>query len=270
MRTPIALTIAGSDSSGGAGIQADLKTFSALGVYGASVIAAVTAQNTTGVSGIHVIPPEFILAQIEAVYSDLPIGAVKVGMVGNEAAVMAVAEGLRRWPHAPIVLDPVMIAESGGVLLEEGAEAALRSYLLPLAHLITPNLPEAARLLGASEAVDETMMVRQGELLLALGPKAVLIKGGHAQGPEAVDMFLDGTSVLRLAADRVPTRNTHGTGCTLSAAVAAGLASGMSLLDSVRRAKLYLTNALLHADELQIGRGSGPVHHFFDSWKRLE
>jgi hydroxymethylpyrimidine/phosphomethylpyrimidine kinase len=234
------------------------------------VLAAVTAQNTTGVSGIHVIPPEFILAQIDAVYSDLSVGAVKVGMVGNEAAIMAVAEGLRRWPHAPVVLDPVMIAESGGVLLEEGAEAALRSYLLPLAHLITPNLPEAARLLGASEAVDETMMVRQGELLLALGPKAVLIKGGHAQGPEAVDMFLDGTSVLRLAADRVPTRNTHGTGCTLSAAVAAGLASGLSLLDSVRRAKAYLTNALIHADELQIGRGSGPVHHFFDSWKRLE
>jgi hydroxymethylpyrimidine/phosphomethylpyrimidine kinase len=264
------LTIGGSDPTGGAGIQADLKTFSALGVYGASAITAITAQNTTGVTGIHVIPPEYILAQIEAVYSDLGVGATKIGMVGNEAATFAIAEGLRRWPEAPVVLDPVMVAESGSVLLEEGAEAALRSYLLPLATLITPNLPEAARLLGASEAVDETMMVRQGELLLALGPKAVLMKGGHAQGPEAVDMFLDGTNVVRLAADRVATRNTHGTGCTLSAAIAAGLASGLSLLDSVRRAKIYLTNALMHADELTIGRGSGPVHHFFDSWKRLD
>ncbi len=270
MRTPIALTIAGSDSSGGAGIQADLKTFSALGAYGASVITAVTAQNTTGVSGIHVIPPAFILAQIEAVFSDLAIGGVKVGMVGNEAAILAVAEGLRRWGSAPVIFDPVMVAESGSALLEEGAEAALRSHLMPIADLITPNLPEAARLLGASEAVDETMMMRQGELLLALGPKAVLIKGGHGQGAEAVDIFLDGNNTVRLAADRVATKNTHGTGCTLSAAIAAGLASGLSLLDSVRRAKFYLTNALLHADDLQIGRGHGPVHHFFDSWKTLE
>lgn len=269
MRTPIALTIAGSDSSGGAGIQADLKTFSALGVYGASAITAVTAQNTTGVSGFHVVPPEFILGQIEAVFSDLAVGGVKIGMVGNETAIQAVAEGLRRWARAPVVLDPVMVAESGSALLAEGAEAALRSQLLPMADLITPNLPEAARLLGAGLAVDEAMMMRQGELLLALGPKAVLIKGGHAAGPEAVDLFLDGSNVVRLAADRVPTRNTHGTGCTLSAAIAAGLASGLSLLDAVRRAKLYLTNALIHADRLQIGAGSGPVHHFYDIWSRL-
>jgi hydroxymethylpyrimidine/phosphomethylpyrimidine kinase len=267
MTTTIALTIAGSDSSGGAGIQADLKTFSALGVYGASAITAITAQNTSGVTGVHVIPPEFILGQIEAVFSDLAVGSVKVGMVGNEMAALAVAEGLRRWRTAPVVIDPVMVAESGSALLEAGAEAALRSHLLPLADLLTPNLPEAARLLGASEAVDETMMVRQGELLLALGPKAVLIKGGHAKGAEAVDILLDGTSTVRFAADRVATRNTHGTGCTLSAAIAAGLASGMPLLDAVRRAKLYLTNALMHADEMQIGRGHGPVHHFFDIWK---
>jgi hydroxymethylpyrimidine/phosphomethylpyrimidine kinase len=270
MKTPIALTIAGSDSSGGAGIQADLKTFSALGVYGASVIAAITAQNTTGVTAVHVIPPEYILAQIDAVFADLAIGAVKIGMVGNETAALAVAEGLRRRRRPPVVLDPVMVAESGAALLDEGAEVALRSHLLPLADLITPNLPEAARLLGASQAVDEAMMVRQGELLLALGPKAVLIKGGHAEGPEAVDIFLDGNCVVRLAADRVPTRNTHGTGCTLSAAIAAGLASGMSLPAAIRRAKLYLTNALLHADDLEIGGGPGPVHHFFDIWSKLD
>jgi hydroxymethylpyrimidine/phosphomethylpyrimidine kinase len=267
MRTPIALTIAGSDSSGGAGIQADLKTFSALGVYGASVITALTAQNTTGVSAVQVMSPEFIGAQIDAVFSDLAVSAVKIGMVGNEAAILAVAEGLRRWPGPPVVIDPVMIAQSGGMLLEEGAENALRSHLLPLADLLTPNLPEAARLLGASMAVDETMMLRQGELLRALGPKAVLVKGGHAEGPEAVDIFLDGGNVVRLAMDRVATGNTHGTGCTLSSAVAAHLALGLSLPEAVRRAKVYLTNALLHAHRLRIGSGSGPVHHFFDIWK---
>lgn len=269
MRTPIALTIAGSDSSGGAGIQADLKTFSALGVYGASAITAITAQNTTGVSRIHVIPPEDILAQIQAVASDLDVGAVKIGMVGDEAAAIAIAEGLRRWENCPpVILDPVMVAESGSVLLAPGAEGALRSRLLPLADLITPNLPEAARLLGTTEAVDEATMALQGELLLALGPKAVLMKGGHAKGPEAVDLFLDGDSIVRLTASRVPTRNTHGTGCTLSAAIAAGLASGVSMLDAVRRAKTYLTGALLDADSLHIGHGHGPVHHFFALWKK--
>jgi hydroxymethylpyrimidine/phosphomethylpyrimidine kinase len=270
MRTPIALTIAGSDSSGGAGIQADLKTFSALGVYGASVITALTAQNTTGVSAVEVMSADFIGAQIDAVFSDLEVGAVKIGMVGNEAAVLAVADGLRRWRGPPVVLDPVMVAASGGALLEEGAEAALRSHLLPMADLLTPNLPEAARLLGALSAVDENMMVRQGELLLALGPRAVLVKGGHAEGPEAVDIFLDGENAVRLATDRVATNNTHGTGCTLSSAVAAYLALGLSLPEAVRRAKLYLTNALLNAHRLRIGRGSGPVHHFFDIWDRTD
>jgi hydroxymethylpyrimidine/phosphomethylpyrimidine kinase len=271
MKTPIALTIAGSDSSGGAGIQADLKTFSALGVYGASVIAALTAQNTTGVTGVHIVPPAFILAQMEAVFDDLDVGAVKIGMVGNEAAVTAVAEGLRSFARAPVILDPVMVAESGGVLLEPGAEAALRSQLLPMADLITPNLPEAARLLGASIAPDEATMIKQGEQLLALGAKAVLVKGGHGEGAEAVDIFLDGSgAVVRLAAERISTRNTHGTGCTLSAAIAAGIALGLPMPDAVRRAKLYLTNALAHADSLKIGKGSGPVHHFHDIWKRLD
>ena len=268
MRTPIALTIAGSDSSGGAGIQADLKTFSALGVYGASAITALTAQNTTGVTGVHVVPAGFIAAQIDAVFTDLDVRAVKIGMVGNEAAIAAVAEGLRRWPGAPVVVDPVMVAASGDALLEEGAENAMRTQLIPMADLLTPNLPEAARLLGASAAVDETMMIRQGELLLALGAKAVLMKGGHAEGPEAVDIFLDASNVVRLAADRIATRNSHGTGCTLSSAIAAYLATGLSLLDAVRGAKRYLTSALMHADSLRIGHGSGPVHHFYDIWRK--
>ncbi len=269
MKTPIALTIAGSDSSGGAGVQADLKTFSALGVYGASAITALTAQNTMGVAGIHVVPPAFIGAQIDAVFDDLSVGAVKIGMLGTEGAIVAVAEALSRRCTAPVVLDPVMIAGSGDPLLDEGAEFAIRSHLMPLASIVTPNLPEAARLLGAAQAVDEKMMVRQGELLLTLGPKAVLIKGGHGAGDEAVDIFLDGTNVVRLAADRIPTRNTHGTGCTLASAVAAFLAGGMSPLDSVRHGKAYLTNALSHADELAVGRGGGPVHHFHALWGKV-
>lgn len=267
MKTSIALTIAGSDSSGGAGIQADLKTFSALGVYGASAITALTAQNTRGVSGIHAVPPAFIRAQIDAVFDDLTVNAVKIGMLGTEEAVSTVGDALRRWAGPPIVLDPVMVAGSGDPLLDTGAEFAIRSHLMPIAAILTPNLPEAARLLGAAQAVDERMMVRQGELLLALGPKSVLIKGGHGTGPEAVDIFLDGTNVVRLAADRINTRNTHGTGCTLASAIASFLALGMTTLDAVRHAKAYLTNALLEADTLRIGRGQGPVHHFHEIWR---
>ncbi len=269
MKTPIALTIAGSDSSGGAGIQADLKTFSALGVYGASAITALTAQNTQGVSAIHAVPPEFIRAQIDAVLSDLDVRAIKVGMLGNERAVIAVAEALHAWQGPPVILDPVMIAGSGDALLDEGAEFALRSHLLPIADMITPNLPEAARLLGANLAVDEKMMVRQGELLLSLGAKAVMIKGGHGSGPEAVDIFLDGKNIVRLAADRIMTENSHGTGCTLSSAITALIAGGMTMLDAVREAKIYLTNALMKADDLGVGHGKGPVHHFHALWTRL-
>lgn len=269
MKIPIALTIAGSDSSGGAGIQADLKTFSALGIYGATVITALTAQNTRGVSAIHAAPPGFIRAQMDAVFADLDIRAVKVGMLGSEAAVLAVADGLAAWRGAPVVVDPVMVAASGDPLLDEGAEFALRAHILPLADLLTPNLPEAARLLGATVAADEGMMVRQGELLLSLGPKAVLMKGGHGTGPEAVDLLFDGGNIVRLAADRVPTKNTHGTGCTLSSAIAAGLAMGMTLLDAVREAKVFLTNALIKADELAVGHGQGPVHHFHALWPKI-
>jgi hydroxymethylpyrimidine/phosphomethylpyrimidine kinase len=267
MKTSIALTIAGSDSSGGAGIQADIKTFAALGVYGATAITALTAQNTLGVRAIHPVPPAFINAQIDAVFDDLAVNAVKVGMLGTEDAITVVGDALRRWAGPPIVLDPVMIAGSGDPLLDEDAEYSIRSHLMPLASIVTPNLPEAARLLRAAQAVDERMMVRQGELLLALGPKSVLIKGGHGSGPEAVDIFLDGTNVVRLAADRIKTRNTHGTGCTLSSAIASFLALGMGMLDAVRHAKAYLTNALLEADSLHIGRGHGPVHHFHALWR---
>ncbi len=269
MTTPIALTIAGSDSSGGAGIQADLKTFSALGVYGASAITALTAQNTQGVSAIHAVPPEFVRAQIDAVFSDLNVRATKIGMLGNEHTIVAVAEALHAWQGPPIILDPVMVAGSGDTLLDEGAEFALRAHLLPIADLITPNIPEAARLLGASVAVDEGMMVRQGELLLSLGAKAVLVKGGHGSSEEAVDIFLDGTNIVRLAADRVVTTNTHGTGCTLSSAITALMAKGIPMLDAVREAKIYLTNALAKADELGVGHGKGPVHHFHALWPKL-
>lgn len=269
MKTPIALTIAGSDPSGGAGIQADLKTFSALGVYGASAITALTVQNTQGVTAIHSVPPDFVQAQIEAVCSDLAVDAIKLGMLGNEAMIIAVAEALRTWQGPPVILDPVMVAGSGAPLLDEGAEFALRSHLISLADIITPNLPEAARLLGAGIASDENMMLSQGELLLTLGAKAVLIKGGHGEGSDSVDFFLDGKNIVRLAANRLQTKNTHGTGCTLASAIAAYMARGANLLDAVQQAKTYTTTALIEADSLSIGHGSGPVHHFHKFWHQL-
>jgi hydroxymethylpyrimidine/phosphomethylpyrimidine kinase len=264
--TPIAVTIAGSDSGGGAGIQADLKTFSALGVYGASVIAALTAQNTKGVTGIHDVPPEFVTAQIDAVFSDLKVGAVKLGMLSNAAVIAAVAEGLKRHRQSNVVLDPVMVATSGDRLLKADAVDNLRALLMPLALVITPNLPEAAALLDAPVATDEAAMHAQGERLLALGAKAVLMKGGHAGGSESVDLLVETGSVTRLAGPRFETRNTHGTGCTLSSAIAAGLAKGMTLADAVRDAKSYITNAIAASDRLAIGSGSGPVHHFYRWW----
>ncbi len=200
--------------------------------------------------------------------SDLDVRAVKIGMLGTESAVLAVAEALLAWQGPPVVLDPVMVAGSGDPLLDEGAEFALRAHLLPMADIVTPNLPEAARLLGAAIAVDEKMMMNQGELLLSFGAKAVLMKGGHGSGPEAVDIFLDGKTILRLASDRIATRNTHGTGCTLASAIAASLAKGMTMLDAVRQAKIYLTGALMKADDLAIGHGQGPVHHFYNLWSR--
>ncbi|MEX1083497.1 MAG: bifunctional hydroxymethylpyrimidine kinase/phosphomethylpyrimidine kinase, partial [Xanthobacteraceae bacterium] len=216
MTTPIAITIAGSDSSGGAGIQADLKTFSALGVYGASVITALTAQNTQGVTAIHDVPPQFIAAQIDAVFSDLNVSAVKIGMLSRPEAIEAVAAGLDRHKARNVVLDPVMIAASGDRLLAPEAVAVLRRLLIPRALVITPNLPEAAALLDAPPARTEPEMREQAEKLLALGARAVLIKGGHAQGAESVDILVEPGAVARLAAARIATQNTHGTGCTLS------------------------------------------------------
>lgn len=267
--TPIALTIAGSDSGGGAGIQADLKTFSALGVYGASVLTALTAQNTRAVTRIEAVSPAMIAAQMEAVFDDLAVCAVKLGMLGGPAAMEAVADGLAG-RDVPVVLDPVMVAKSGDRLLPPEALTCLRRRLLPLATVLTPNLPEAADLLGCAPAVTEAERVRQGRALQAMGPKAVLMKGGHAEGANCVDLLISDTDVLRLTAPRHPTRNTHGTGCTLSAAIAAGLAQGQGLEPTLHQAHAYLQGAIAAADGLRIGAadggGHGPVHHFHKVW----
>ena len=266
MTTPIALTIASSDSSGGAGIQADLKTFAALGVYGASVITALTAQNTSGVSGIHVVPADFVTAQIDAVFHDLRVDAVKIGMVAQLAAIDAIVAGLTRWSPKHVVLDPVMVATSGDRLLATKAVDALRTKLMPRASLVTPNLPEAAALLDEPVALNESAIEGQGKRLLAMGCRAVLIKGGHGSGAESVDILLAPTSFTRLATARVATRNTHGTGCTLSSAIAAGLAKGLDLVAATRAAKVYVSEAIAASHRLRIGSGHGPVHHFHPWW----
>jgi hydroxymethylpyrimidine/phosphomethylpyrimidine kinase len=266
--TAIALTIAGSDSSGGAGIQADLKTFAALGVYGASAITALTAQNTRGVTGIHDVPPDFIAAQIDTVFDDLEVGAVKIGMLSQPATIKVVAKRLTRHKAKNIVLDPVMVATAGAKLISDGAIAALRRELIPLALIVTPNLPEAAVLTGASLARNEDEMTIQARELLTHGAQNVLIKGGHGGGAESVDLLI-GTKLgmgVRLAAPRVATQSTHGSGCTLSSAIAAGLAKGLDLVEAVRAAKAYVTAAIAAADQLKVGRGHGPLHHFHEHW----
>ncbi|OMQ42795.1 bifunctional hydroxymethylpyrimidine kinase/phosphomethylpyrimidine kinase [Ensifer sp. 1H6] len=264
--TAIAVTIAGSDSGGGAGIQADLKTFSALGAYGASVITAITAQNTRGVTAVEDISPAIVEAQIDAVFSDLAVGAVKIGMVSRGETIAIIADGLRRYGKMA-VLDPVMVATSGDALLRPDAIAALSDQLLPLALIATPNLPEAALLTGRAIATDEAEMGRQAESILKAGARSVLIKGGHGHGPEATDIFFDGGDPVRLTASRIETTNDHGTGCTLSAAIAAGLAGGMSLADAVIAAKDYLQGAIVAAGDLKVGQGRGPVHHFHRWWQ---
>ena len=262
MTIPIALTIAGSDSSGGAGIQADLKTFAALGVYGASVITALTAQNTRGVSGIHPVPAAFVTAQMDAVFGDLDVKAVKIGMVAELATIEAIAAGLARWSQAPIVLDPVMVATSGDRLLSVDAVASLRTKLIPRAALITPNLPEAAALLDEPIASGEAAIASQGRRLLAMGCPAVLIKGGHGQGAESIDYLFGADATIALKAPRILTDNTHGTGCSLSSAIAALLAKGEALEVAVRNAKTWVTAAIAAADRLDVGHGHGPIHHF--------
>ncbi len=263
---PIALTIAGSDSGGGAGIQADLKAFSALHVYGASVITALTAQNTRAVTMVEPASPAMIAAQMGAVFDDLDIRAVKLGMLGGPEAIAAVAQGLEG-RNLPVVLDPVMVAKSGDRLLPQDALDALRRQLVPRATLLTPNLPEAGDLLGCAPAHDEAEMTRQGHALREMGAQAVLMKGGHAKGAECVDLLIAETGITRLSASRQATRNTHGTGCTLSAAIAAGLAHGLGLEQAVIRAHDYLQGAIAAADGLQVGSGRGPVHHCHEAWR---
>ena len=264
--TAIAVTIAGSDSGGGAGIQADLKTFSALGVYGASIITALTAQNTMGVQGIHDVPPDFVTKQIDSVFSDLEVRAVKIGMLSQPAVIEAVAEGLQRYSQTQVVLDPVMVAASGDRLLAPEAVNALRHVLLPRALLVTPNLLEAAALLDEPQAGDEQAMCRQAERIFALGPGAVLVKGGHGTGRESTDVLMDAQGVRFFSAPRIETRNTHGTGCTLSSAVAAGLAKGLPLADAVAAGKDFISAAIGASTQLHIGHGHGPVHHFHAFW----
>ncbi len=265
-KTPIALTIAGSDSGGGAGIQADLKAMSANHAFGASVVTAITAQNTQAVTAVHAVPIDVVTAQIEAVLSDLDVGAIKLGMLFSLELIDAVASGLADF-KGPIVVDPVMIAKSGDALLQDEAVAALQSKILPLATVLTPNLPEAARLLGVGEAASTDEMIRQGQALLGLGPAAVLMKGGHGAGDDCTDVLVGPQGpVLELSAKRVNTRNTHGTGCTYSAAIAAHLAQGKDLADAVSASHSYLKGAIAAADDLTIGEGHGPVHHFYKAW----
>jgi hydroxymethylpyrimidine/phosphomethylpyrimidine kinase len=264
--TPIAVTIAGSDSSGGAGIQGDLKTFSALGVYGASVITALTAQSSEGVRAIHGVPAEFVQAQIDAVFSDLDVRAVKIGMVWQRDVIETIAAGLARFRQTKVVLDPVMIATSGDDLLRPEAREVLKRMLCPRALVITPNLPEAAALLDAPIARTEEEMREQAVRLLTLGAQAVLLKGGHAGGEQSVDLLVEPKACTRFVADRIVSRNAHGTGCALSSAIAAGLAKGLDLADAIRTAKEFVTAALAAADRIKIGARSGPVHHFHASW----
>ncbi len=260
-----ALTIAGSDSGGGAGIQADLKTFSALGVYGTSAITAITAQNTRGVFAVEAVSPAVVRAQITAVLEDIPPQAIKIGMLASPEIVAAVADALEHY-SGQVVLDPVMVAKSGDALLTGEAAAELVERLLPRADVLTPNLPEAARLLGRAPARDAEETEAQGRALLELGARAVVMKGGHAEGRTCIDRLVTAAGVVPLEQPRLATRNTHGTGCSLSSAIAAELAKGAGVEDAVRRAQAWLHGAIRAADGLGIGGGHGPVHHFHEVW----
>ncbi|MEU9480453.1 bifunctional hydroxymethylpyrimidine kinase/phosphomethylpyrimidine kinase [Streptomyces sp. NPDC048191] len=262
---PIALTIAGSDPSGGAGLQADLKVFSALGAYGTSVVTALTAQSTRGVSAVHCPPPEFLESQLDELLADVRIDTVKIGMLGDARLVEAVADRLTRHRPRYVVLDPVMVAKSGDRLLAADSVAALRTRLLPLVDLVTPNLPEAAELLGEEEAGDEAAMHEQVRRLAELCPR-VLLKGGHLAGADSVDLFLEEGSISRLSAPRVRTENTHGTGCALSSAIAALRPQRPEWHSAIADAKGYLAEALRHADTLRVGTGHGPPSHFHAWW----
>ena len=261
---PKAMTIAGSDSGGGAGIQADLKTFSALGVYGSSTLTAITAQNTVGVTMVHEIPIDIIVAQIDAVLSDIGADAVKTGMLASSAIVETVAEEMERHQVSRLVVDPVMVAKSGDRLLREDAVEALRTRLIPLAAVVTPNIPEAEALTGLRIETDEDVR-RAAEAIIQLGARAVVVKGGHREGP-ATDLFFDGARFQEFSAPRIDTVNTHGTGCTFASAVAAGLAKGLEVVESVELAKDYVTEAIRRS--FPVGRGHGPLHHFYKWWEQ--
>ncbi|TCL00337.1 hydroxymethylpyrimidine kinase /phosphomethylpyrimidine kinase [Shimia isoporae] len=264
--TSIALTIAGSDSGGGAGIQADIKAMSALGVFGASVITAVTAQNTQAVTAVHGVPLDMVRAQIDAVLSDLDVSAIKIGMLATPQIIDTVGMAIKDYA-GPVVLDPVMIAKSGDALLATEAVDTLRSVLLPRATLVTPNLPEAGVLLGRPSAENTETMTSQGQALCKLGAQSVLMKGGHAKGDLCHDILLEnGTVSAEFTAPRQDTRNTHGTGCTLSSSIAAGLAKGLLMQEAVAEAHTYLQGAIAAADALTVGSGHGPVHHFHQVW----
>lgn len=261
---PIVLTIAGSDSGGGAGIQADIKAISATGSYACSVITAITSQNTLGVSAIHPIPLEHIESQLDAVFTDLNVVAVKVGMLADARIIEVVADKIRQYKPSHLVVDPVMVATSGDLLLEQSAIRTLKEQLIPMADLITPNLPEGAALIDGAVPENEDQMGNMIEELRALGAKAVLLKGGHLEKDDNSNdlLILAQTSEL-LSAKRFPTQNTHGTGCTLSSAIASYLAQGNRLHKAVYLGKQYISQAIAHADELNVGKGHGPVHHFF-------
>lgn len=265
---PVALTIAGSDPSGGAGIQADLKTFSALGVYGTAVITALTAQNTRRVTGVHLVPAGFVTEQLQTLVSDVRIDAIKIGMLATAEIADAVAAFIAEPPCDVVVLDPVMVATSGDRLLADDAVDAVRR-MLPLASLITPNLTEAALLLGCAVAPDVAAMREQAERLICAGAHRVLLKGGHlVGGPRAIDVLAGPEGVHELSSPRITTQNTHGTGCTLSSAVAALRVQRSGWADAVADAKAYLTDAIGSADVLDVGHGHGPVHHLHQAWGR--
>ncbi len=259
MKLPVALTIAGSDSGGGAGIQADLRTFAFLGVHGTSAITAITAQNTRDVTGILELPVELITQQIDAVVDDIGVQAAKTGMLASAEIIAAVADAIERHGIRNLVVDPVMVAKGGARLLRDDAVAALRQRLLPLAAVVTPNLPEAAVLLGRPvKSLDDRR--RAARDLVAMGARAAVVKGGHAEG-DAVDVFFAGAEIAELRAPRVDTQNTHGSGCVFSAAIAAGLARGLETANAVREAKVFVTRAILSS--LEIGHGHGPVNAAF-------
>lgn len=262
--TPIVLTIAGSDSGGGAGIQADIKAISATGSYACSAITAITSQNTLGVSAIFPIPLAHIESQLDAIFSDINISAVKIGMLADSDIIKIVADKLRQYQPKFVVLDPVMIATSGDLLLQENAINTLKRELFPLVNIITPNLPEAAALTGLPVPQNETDMLSMVSALRALNTNTVLLKGGHLSDQmDSLDLLITEHSVKRFSAPRINTQNTHGTGCTLSSAIASYLAKGNSLYGAVSKAKSYISQAILQADQLNIGKGHGPVNHFF-------